>query len=234
VLYSAAIVCSSFGVFMTGARLPVVILFIQLGLVFTTVKLPPRLKAGIVAFGAVVAVFVAQDPRFQRFLTLRNTEYVANRLGWSVNMNFLEMLVTYPAGAGLGSAAGTSIPYFLMDLQTRPQIGMENEYGRIAVEQSLVGLALWVMFIGKTVARRWTPVSKDWALGMRLMKVLVFVSWASALIGTGMLTAIPQTPLLLFTMGLLWRARPRPVPTPRIRPAAITTGSVAAPGGPPA
>jgi len=91
---------------------------------------------------------------------------------------------------------------------------MENEYGRIALEQSLVGLAVWMWFIANTLMRRWVPISKEWALGTRLMKALVVVSWGSAFIGTGMLTAIPQTPLLLFVMGLLWRARAVPVAQP--------------------
>src|SRR5439155_15264724 len=120
-----------------GPRLPVVILSLELALVFTTTNIPYRVKAGLVAFGVIVAWFVAQSERFHRFLTLRDTEYVAQRVGWSVNRNFFEMLGQYPMGAGLGRAAGTSIPYFLMDLMTTPQVGMENEYGRIALEQSL-------------------------------------------------------------------------------------------------
>lgn len=217
-LFAGAIVATGLGVFIAGPRLPVGILIIQGAVVGSTMRIPMRLKLGIAAFGTIVGGIVAQSARFQRFLLLRNTEKVVERIGWSVNMSFVDALREYPFGAGLGRAAGTSIPYFLADLMTTPQVGMENEYGRIALEQSLVGLALWIAFIFTTVTRPWAPVSRDWALGTRMMKIYVAVSWGTAFIGTGMLTSIPQTPLLLTMMGLLWRA---PLPAAPARKRAL-------------
>jgi hypothetical protein len=206
-VFAASIIATAFGVFVAGPRQPVVTLFLELGVVVATVRLPSRVKTGLVVFGALIAMLVSQNERFQRFLTLRDTDYVVKRVGWSVNMTFFETMLQYPFGAGLGMAAGTSVPYFLQHLLTRPQVGMENEYGRIVLEQSFVGLALWASFITATVTHRGTPPSRDWALGLRMMRVFILVSWSTAFIGTGMLTAIPQTPLLLFQMGLIWRTR---------------------------
>ncbi|HZU97476.1 MAG TPA: hypothetical protein VFF73_12320 [Planctomycetota bacterium] len=226
-LASCSIVATSFAVFMAGARLPVVILFLELGLVLFALRLTPRMKASIAAFGCIVAWLVAQSERFQRFLTLQDTEAVAERVSGSINMGFFEMLLNYPLGGGLGSAAGTSIPYFLAEFQSGPQIGMENEYGRIALEQSIVGLALWLGFVTKTVTHRWAPVSREWALGTKIMRVCVAATWAASFIGTGTLTSIPGTAVLLFEMGLLWResaARPSLTSVPRERPSQVPPG----------
>jgi hypothetical protein len=216
ILASSAILATSLAVFMAAARQPVVILFLEMAIVGLTVRLTPRMKAGILALGCIVGVLVAQTERFQRFLTLRDTDMVAERVVGSVNMTFFDVLEEYPLGAGLGSAVGTSVPYFLWEYQSRPQIGMENEYGRIAVEQSLIGLGLWLAFIVSTLRHRWSPLSPEWALGTRMMKVFVIASWGTAFIGTGMLTSIPSTAVLLFEMGLLWR-EPAAVPSRNAR-----------------
>ena len=53
----------------------------------------------------------------------------------------------YPFGAGMGSAVGTSIPYFLADVAPE-QIGLENEFSRILVDQGWFGLGGWLAFVG--------------------------------------------------------------------------------------
>ena len=197
---------------MAGARLPVVLLFAELAFIASRTQVPVKFKMAIGVFGLIVAGLVAQSERFQRFLSLRNTEYVADRVSWSVNMSFFDMILTYPFGAGLGSAVGTSVPYFLQSLQTMPPVGMESEYGRITVEQSLVGLAIWLYFIVKTLTRRTRPVAPNWALATQLMKAYIALMWTSAFIGTGTLMSIPQTALMLMQMGVIWQHRPRTVP----------------------
>lgn len=229
-LFSAAIVLTTLGIFIAGPRLPAGILFIELVVIGATVRIPTRLKTGVAAFGAVVAYVVSQSDRFQRFKLLGDTEKVVDRVGWSVNMTFVEMLFQYPFGAGLASATGTSIPYFLRDLVHEPQIGLENEFGRIALEQSLIGLTIWIAFIWNTILQRPAPVSAEWEIGTRMMRIYVAVSWAAAFIGTGMLTSIPQTPILLLVMGLLWRAPPRPLARRRLAAAARPAADTLAPG----
>jgi hypothetical protein len=214
--FAAAIVASTLGIFMTGARLPVAILFIELAVLAISMKLPLRVFVGLAALGSVVGYVVAASERLQRFTTLSDTEFVAERLSWSVNAGLVDLLADYPLGAGLGSAAGTSIPYFLQDL-VGMQIGLENEYARIAMELSPIGLVIWAGFIVWAITRRQPPVSRDWILGANIMRAFVVVSWATAFIGTGMLTAIPGTALLLLQMGILGQSRlPRPMPARRI------------------
>jgi hypothetical protein len=197
---------------MAGPLLPVVVLFLELAVLAISRKLPLRLIVSLGALGSMVGYFVVGSERLQRFTTLSDTEFVRERVSWSVNLDLVDVLVAHPIGAGLGSASGTSIPYFLQHL-AGAQIGLENEYARIALELSPVGLLIWVGFIMWTILRRRPPVSRHWALGAKIMRAFVLVSWATAFIGTGMLTAIPGTALLLLQMGILGRSRP-PKPMP--------------------
>lgn len=220
VFAAAAIIASCVGIFMAAARLPVVILFLELAVLLISRKLPPRVILGLLTLGSVVGYFVAGSERLQRFTTLSDTGFVKERVSWSMNLSFFDVLAAHPMGAGLGSAAGTSIPYFLQHLAGQ-QIGLENEYARITMELSPIGLLLWLSFIAWTVLRRSPHVSRDWSLGVKLMRAFVLISWGTAFIGTGMLTAIPGTTLLLLQMGILGASRiqqrapaaPRPVIT---------------------
>jgi hypothetical protein len=212
VFVASAIIASSVGIFMAGPRLPVVVLFLELAVVAISRRLPLRLVVGLGILGSLVGYFVAGSERLQRFRTLADTGFVGERVSWSLNLNLVDSLAAHPMGTGLGSAGGTSIPYFLQHL-AGPQIGLENEYARIAMELSPLGLLIWLAFIVWTIRRRSRPVSRDWVLGMKVMRAFVLVSWATAFIGTGMLTAIPGTTLLLLQMGILGRSRlPQEVP----------------------
>ncbi len=217
-LVSASMVATALGIFMAAARLPVVLLFGELAFIASRTNVPVKFKMALAVVGTIVSIFVAQSERFQRFLTLRNTEYVADRVSWSVNMSFFDMILAHPFGAGLGSAVGTSVPYFLQSYQTSPPVGMENEYGRITVEQSLVGLAIWLYFIVKTLARTGKAVAPQWMLATQLMKAYIALMWTSAFIGTGTLMSIPQTALMLVQMGIIWQSRPRTAPHPSPAP----------------
>ncbi len=72
---------------------------------------------------------------------------------------------------------------------------------RILLEQGLVGLALWVAFIVWLMIRPQPARSDSWFVGRRLAWVTCAVYFATGLIGTGLLTSIPQTCLLLLSMG---------------------------------
>jgi hypothetical protein len=200
-----------------------VILFIELAVLIVSRRLPARVFVSLAILGSVVGYFVADNERLQRFTTLSDTELVTSRVTASVNASLVDLLVDYPLGAGLGSASGTSIPYFLQDL-VDSQIGLENEYARIAMELSPIGLVLWVAFIVWTVTRRAPHLSRDWLLGANIMRAFVLVSWGTAFIGTGMLTSVPSTVLLLLQMGILGRSR-----LPQMRPATAPRMTSAAP-----
>ncbi len=195
---------AALGVFICSARQPALYLLALLAYVVLQLRTSLRRKLLVVALTLAVGAVVATSDRLQRFTTLADTDAVASRLRGSANLHFLEMLAEHPLGEGLGSAAGTSIPYFLSDL-ARPQIGMENEWGRIALEQSLFGLWIWLAFVGATALR----VPRGEAPGAPARRVVwayVCMLWATAFVGTGMLTSIPQTALVLAMMGMLWRA----------------------------
>ena len=189
------------GIFMAGPRLPAVVLFI----VFTAALLSSNIRGGARMAGVILAVVagwtVSRDVRLQRFTTLQDTEFVAERVQGSVNKNFVGLVRDYPIGNGLGGG-GTSIPFFLQERLRNP-IGMENEYARIVAEQGVPGLLLWVGFIFWMLRRAVVRRSQQLFLARRLSLVTCTVFFAIGLIGTGLFTSIPQTALMLLYVGWL-------------------------------
>ena len=61
------------------------------------------------------------NERWQRYKEL-DSQSVEDRISGSVNRSFLEVLVEYPMGNGLGGG-GTSIPYFLASQVRNPDLG---------------------------------------------------------------------------------------------------------------
>ena len=149
---------------------------------------------------AAVAAAALSNARFQRFKTLDDTDYVSERIAGSVNRGFWEILVEYPMGNGLGGG-GTSLPYFLAG-QVRNPIAMENEYARILAEQGVIGLVLWLAFLTWFFQRRKVAfASGPWSTARRITWCLTGIGFATAWIGTGILTSIPGTALLMLGMG---------------------------------
>ena len=139
--------------------------------------------------------------RMQRFMTLGDTDFLDGaRFKMSVNTSFLDALADYPLGAGLASAFGTSIPYFLM-AGARPQIGIENEYGQIVIEQGIPGLVIWLGFIGACVFRK-TYQMPGSPTAMRYLHAFVTMIWCVAPFGVGLLAGIPGGALVLLMMGI--------------------------------
>jgi hypothetical protein len=209
-LLVAALLAAVVGTFLCGSRTPVLFVIV-LGLA-TVYKLRTKLSYLVPVAFVVLVVWhvVSGSERLQRFSTLQDTEMVMDRFSGSTNVGVLELLLTYPMGAGLGSAFGTSIPSFLQHLSPLEGIGAENEYARIGIEQSLVGVSLWLAFLAWMVTKRRIRLPGGWEVAGHLMLVYVVLSWVSAATGCGMLMSIPGTCLLLFQMGLLGKS---PVPT---------------------
>jgi len=90
----------------------------------------------------------------------------------------------------------------------RPQIGIENEYGHIVLEQGIPGLLLWVAFICTCVFRR-TKKLPGSPTAMRYAHAFVIIMWCVAPLGAGILSGIPAAALLLLMMGVRMGA---PVP----------------------
>lgn len=206
------------GLLMCAARSPLVVFALAtvLAWVFSRFSLWFGLAAGgLVVAGIALAV---TSDRLQRAASLEDSEAVVQRVGGSLNANFLDVLAEYPLGAGMGSSVGTSIPFFLAD-RAPEQVGLENEFSRITVDQGWVGLGLWLAFLMWLLSRPpHARFATPWQLGRVLMYALVLSSWATAFIGTGALSAIPQSVLMLIQVGVLAASRERPtVPAPMTR-----------------
>jgi len=198
-LLLAAIIASIVGTFMAASRTQVVVLFVLL--VATTVsghlRIAPQFGWLILLLG--VGWVVSSEERLQRFVSLGNTDFVAERISGSVNKRFTALAVEYPMGNGLGGG-GTSIPYFLQNRIKKP-VGIESEYARIMLEQGVPGLCLWVAFVFWAFLRRVNSRSSSWDLGRRLAWITCIIYFALGLLGTGLLTSIPQTCILLLLVG---------------------------------
>lgn len=204
-LLLGAIALSAIGVFLAASRSAALfeILMVALFVFFGRMKNIPMYVWVVVVVS--VAWLVSATPQMQRFLTLGDTHFVKNRLSSSVNSSFIEMAAKYPLGNGLGGG-GTSIPYFLMP-RLKDQVVLENEYALIMLEEGIPGLALWLGFIFWLLARPGPRRSDQWHTGRWLARAFCALSFATAPLGTGMLSAIPQTAMLMLYAG--WIAAPQ-------------------------
>jgi hypothetical protein len=184
----------------------VVHLFALGALAFLGLRWSARARLRFALLVVLVLGVVAANERLQRFTTLADGLGVVERVRVSANVGVVDAVLDYPLGVGLGRAVGTSIPFFLQPFAS-PQIGAENEFARIALEQGVIGLAVFLGFVVDVVARKTArnPIAPP--LVALLFRYLVAIMWGTAFIGTGMLTSIPGTPLLLLMMGVLL-ARP--------------------------
>jgi hypothetical protein len=218
-----ALAAGVLGVFACGARSPVITLaVIAIGMSVRILK-KPALRAAVLTAAVLVGFVVPQESRFQRFETLSDSVYVESRVAGSVNSGLLDIVTDYPFGRGLGSAVGTSIPYFLAD-EAKPQYGMENEYSRIAVEQGILGVVLWLLFAGWVLYRN--PFRLQTLGGVADLGIWAFCafSWGQGFIGTGFLASVPGTMLLMLYIGYMTSTRPAPDAS---KPAPVVTGRFA-------
>ena len=216
-LMVAGIVAAVGGIVMCGARQPVVAAVLVFGIAWLMSGFSRRL-GGVIGVIVVASVaLIAANERFQRILILEDTSFVEARIHGSMNEGFAVLLLKYPFGAGIGSAAGTSLPSFLSDLAPK-QIGAENEYCRILVDQGWAGLALWLAFLGWML---WPPPKpQDWhqqGLTIVMMYGLILVTWATAFIGTGTLAGVPGSVILLAQMGVVITNRAKSLRTTEVK-----------------
>jgi hypothetical protein len=206
-LAAAGLSAAAGGMLMCGARSPLVVLALTLVVAWVLSRASLKLAMVVAVLGGAGLIVASTDERLQRSTTLTDTDRVLRRIEMSANEGFWNLMAEYPLGAGMGSAAGTSIPFFLAELAPQ-QIGMENEFSRILVDQGWLGLAGWLGFLVWLYSRPPSARSRSpWWLGVVLMYSLTLVCWATAFIGTGILTAVPGTFLLMTQMGLLIAVR---------------------------
>jgi hypothetical protein len=201
-LLMLAVMAASVGVFMSAARSHALLLFAFLVFATVAARMTMLARASWYTLLGMLSLLVAANARLQRFTTLADTSYVTERVGWSLNESFLKNALAYPMGNGLGGG-GTSMPYFLAQRLTN-RVVIENEYARIMLEQGIPGLLLWVVFIGWLLTRRSQGLDRGWRNARTLAWCVTVVSFGSALIGTGLLTSVPQSALFLMSAG--WMA----------------------------
>jgi O-antigen ligase/polysaccharide polymerase Wzy-like membrane protein len=199
ILLATAVVASFVGVFMAAARTHMITVSLLALVVTFGGGLSARQWIRWVGAVLVVGYVVAGDARFQRFTTLQDRSMVSERIGGSVNDNFFDVVSQHPLGRGLADG-GTSVPYFLREGRDSGTV-IENEYARIALEQGLPGLVIWILFIVWVLTRRPGRVKDTWLLSRRLVWVTCASMFASGMLGMGMLAAVPQTVLMLILIG---------------------------------
>jgi hypothetical protein len=211
VIFVLAIFASVLGVFAAASRIHTVVLAILVLATLCSFRISLRTRVAVLAGIVVIAAVVLSQVRLQRFSSLQDSSYVEKRITGSVNANIFDMLLEYPLGNGLGGA-GTSLPSFL-ESRIHHRVLMENEYARIMLEQTLVGLLLWIAFIVWFVSRRFGAAARLWDLSEELSWAVVTAYLGSGLLGIGLFTSIPQTMLLLLCAGAAtsWRAAELPV-----------------------
>jgi hypothetical protein len=220
-LFNVAIPISALAVFASGARLPFVLLLLVTGTALFSAEVRAGQKLRWLFVAAALAWAVSGEARLQRFATLQDTDFVSERIVGSVNLGFLELAAAYPLGNGLGGG-GTSIPYFLQS-RVRNSVGMENEYARVLLEQGIPGLLAWTFFLIWLFTRN--PPGDPSSRALRqLVRVAGVGTFASGLLGVGLLTSIPSTAVVLLTVG--WMALPDRQPEPAS--AALAAAPIAA------
>lgn len=190
------------GVLLSATRLNFVIGAVLVLVAIWNGRMKVRQRAVFVLLIVAVMIVALSNQRLQRFKSLSDTGYVGERIAGSVNRGFLDILITYPLGNGLGGG-GTNMPFFLQG-QVRNPIAMENEYARILSEEGAVGLILWMGFLLWFLSRTRSIFGKGpWATGRRLIWGTCVVELISGMIGLGMLSSIPETAMLLLGIGFI-------------------------------
>ena len=220
--FYVALGASAIGVFLSASRSQAALLILLVLAISVSGRVRNFPRFGWIAMLGFVGLVIVSSTRMQRFLTLDNSRFVKTRVAGSLNENMLKLAVEYPMGNGLGGG-GTSMPYFL-ESQVRHLVVIEDEYGRILLEQGLPGLGLWVWFILWTLTRPLPRKTENWYLGRWLARVTLGAAFALATTGVGLFTSIPGTALILFYTG--WVGAPNVIQGRRQRPAPAEPAAV--------
>jgi len=200
-LICAGLVAAMMGVFLGASRTHTIVLFAVAIVSIFTFKLKTMARAGLVIMLIFTAWVVSNNERLQRFATLFDSDFVSTRISSSLDLPVVEAALEYPFGVGMGGG-GTSIPYFLRDQILEP-VAAENEYVRIMLEEGVLGVCIWIAFIIWLLTRQ-SAMDIEVAPGRKLARFVTMSYFALACLGTGMLTSVPQTSLMLAAAG--WAA----------------------------
>ena len=200
-LICSGMVASMVGVFLGASRTHAIVLFLTAIIATVAFRLKTLARVGLVVMLILTGWLIANNARLQRFSTVFDSEFVSARLSGSLNLPVLEAALEYPFGVGIGGG-GTSIPYFLQDEILEP-VAAENEYIRIMLEEGVLGLILWIVFIIWMLTRQ-SAMHLKVAPGRKLARFIALTYFAMACLGTGMMTSVPSSALMLAAAG--WAA----------------------------
>ena len=200
-LIYAGMAAAMIGVFLGASRSHTVVFFAVVIVAGFTFKLKMLARAGLIAMLLFTAWVVSNNERLQRFATLFDSEFVSTRITASIDLPVVEAALEYPFGVGIGGG-GTSIPYFLQDQILEP-VAAENEYVRLMLEEGVLGLGLWIIFILWLLTRQ-SAMTLEVGPGRKLARFVALSYFAFASLGTGMLTSVPHSVLMLAAAG--WAA----------------------------
>ena len=198
---SIGMIAAMIGVFLGASRTHSIVFFIVAIIAMFSGRMKMLLRIGLIIMFLFTGWIVSNDERLQRFTTLFDEDFVTKRVEASIDLPVFEAALEYPFGVGIGGG-GTSIPYFLQDEILEP-VAAENEYVRIMLEEGVIGLVLWITFILWLLSRQ-SAMGIKVAPGRKLACVVSMSYFALACLGTGMLTSVPQTSLMLLGAG--WAA----------------------------
>ncbi len=198
ILLGSGLFSGLLGIFIAGPRLPIVLLSLLIASTFLSKRVSIGFLLVLMIFGTAISYLVLQSERLQRFTELQNLELVANRIAGSLDMSFMDVILDFPMGNGIG-AGGTSLPFFVEQYLTQ-RVMLENEYARILLEQGIPGFLLTICFIFWIVGLK---ISKNdnAKLTKTMLKNYVLIMFFTAWIGIGLMSAIPGTALLFLGIG---------------------------------
>ncbi|HXZ80689.1 MAG TPA: hypothetical protein VEG30_12210 [Terriglobales bacterium] len=198
-LLMAGIVTAMLGIFLCASRTSFLLLMVLFCVFTFSTRVRPIYRVAWLLIAALIFWVVSSQERLQRFASLRDTEFVTERVRGSVNTSLVDAIVQYPFGNGLGGG-GTSMPFFLASRVNNPLI-IESEIGRIQLETGVLGLFSWVFFLLWVFTRRQGNPQLPMFLGRRLAYFAVLAYGSMAFIGLGLFTSIPASAFFLMEMG---------------------------------
>jgi hypothetical protein len=197
-LITAGMMAALIGVFLAASRTHMIMLCLLMLYALLSRELRSLSRAGLLVMVVCTAWIVSNNERLQRFTSLLDKDFVTQRVSSSINLPFVEAALEYPFGVGIGGG-GTSIPYFLQD-EILEDVLAENEYVRIMLEEGVLGVAMWISFVIWMATRRRNG-GGQLSLGRRLGRFSTVGYFVMACLGTGLLTSVPQSMLLLLAAG---------------------------------
>jgi hypothetical protein len=198
--FPLAMAVTGLGILMAATRVHFVVMAVLIVVATLSAQMRPGVRLIWMILMGLIGLLTANTERLQRFSSLQDTEFLEIRLYASLNKSFLDIIDQYTMGNGLGGG-GTSLPYFLQARVQNAALGLENEYSRLVLEQGIIGLVLWLIFLAWIFTRRTADKQDSWFIGKRLAWFTCLAYFAVAVVGIGLFVAVPQSCVTFLLLG---------------------------------